>query len=213
MFLEKLKFLIQDRGNTGERTTMMNKILSACEKKPFGNSKWLMDERAESDLTSKATNALDPDFLEEYHTQWDMTEQYFGGNSKIQPRFNPKDYRILVQVYISFHIIANQDAEKNFALSKKDRPRETEGKLSTETSRLCLNRIHDMWREAIELGYTGCIADRNQIGEEKNYPDFVEALVMLIFRGFCWSFCHHMVEGLPRVQSEYWESKMPIYIG
>ena len=39
-----------------------------------------------------------------------------------------------------------------------------------------------------------------------------EAWLTMMFRAFLWHRCHFMVEG-PRVSSEHWGSKLPVYIG
>ena len=40
-----------------------------------------------------------------------------------------------------------------------------------------------------------------------------DAWISMMLRAFCWQRCHHMMEGIEPLPSEYWDSKMPVYIG
>lgn len=40
-----------------------------------------------------------------------------------------------------------------------------------------------------------------------------DAWLSMMFRAFCWQRSHFMIEGVPPLPSEYWNSKMPVYIG
>jgi hypothetical protein len=40
-----------------------------------------------------------------------------------------------------------------------------------------------------------------------------DAWLSMIFRGFCWQRSHVMIPEVPPLPSEYWNSKMPVYIG
>lgn len=40
-----------------------------------------------------------------------------------------------------------------------------------------------------------------------------DAWLTMIFRAFCWLRSHVMIPDVPPVPSEYWNSKMPVYIG
>ena len=40
-----------------------------------------------------------------------------------------------------------------------------------------------------------------------------DAWFSMIFRAFCWQRSHVMISGVPPLPSEYWNSKMPVYIG
>lgn len=40
-----------------------------------------------------------------------------------------------------------------------------------------------------------------------------DAWFSMMFRAFCWQRSHIMIEGVPPLPSEYWNSKMPVYIG
>jgi hypothetical protein len=40
-----------------------------------------------------------------------------------------------------------------------------------------------------------------------------DAWLSMMFRAFCWQRSHIMIEGVPPLPSEYWNSKMPVYIG
>jgi hypothetical protein len=43
--------------------------------------------------------------------------------------------------------------------------------------------------------------------------DIEDAWIAMMIRAFCWQRCHHMIEGFEPLPSEYWNSKMPVYIG
>jgi hypothetical protein len=43
--------------------------------------------------------------------------------------------------------------------------------------------------------------------------DIEDAWIAMMLRAFCWQRCHHMIEGVEPLPSEYWNSKMPVYIG
>lgn len=51
----------------------------------------------------------------------------------------------------------------------------------------------------------------------KNDPlihgEIEDAWFSMIFRAFCWQRSHVMIPGVPPLPSEYWNSKMPVYIG
>lgn len=40
-----------------------------------------------------------------------------------------------------------------------------------------------------------------------------DAWFAMMFRAFCWQRSHTMIPGVPPLPSEYWNSKMPVYIG
>jgi hypothetical protein len=40
-----------------------------------------------------------------------------------------------------------------------------------------------------------------------------DAWLSMIFRAFCWQRSHVMIPEVPPLSSEYWNSKMPVYIG
>ncbi|EPE28063.1 hypothetical protein GLAREA_04854 [Glarea lozoyensis ATCC 20868] len=40
-----------------------------------------------------------------------------------------------------------------------------------------------------------------------------DAWVSMMLRAFCWQRCHHLMEDFEPLPSEYWDSKMPVYIG
>jgi hypothetical protein len=40
-----------------------------------------------------------------------------------------------------------------------------------------------------------------------------DAWFSMMFRAFCWQGSHSMIPGVPPLPSEYWNSKMPVYIG
>jgi hypothetical protein len=45
-------------------------------------------------------------------------------------------------------------------------------------------------------------------------PESIEdAWLSMIFRAFCWQRSHVTIEGVSPLPSEYWGSKMPVYIG
>ncbi|KAE8451463.1 hypothetical protein EG329_004092 [Mollisiaceae sp. DMI_Dod_QoI] len=43
--------------------------------------------------------------------------------------------------------------------------------------------------------------------------DIVDAWLSMMFRALCWQRSHVMIEGVAPLPSEYWNSKMPVYIG
>jgi hypothetical protein len=43
--------------------------------------------------------------------------------------------------------------------------------------------------------------------------DVEDAWFSMMFRAFCWQRSHVMISGVPPLPSEYWNSKMPVYIG
>jgi hypothetical protein len=49
--------------------------------------------------------------------------------------------------------------------------------------------------------------------QESISTEIEDAWVAMMLRAFCWQRCHHMIEGVEPLPSEYWTSKMPVYIG
>lgn len=50
-------------------------------------------------------------------------------------------------------------------------------------------------------------------GRDLVREDVEDAWLSMIFRAFCWQRCHVIIEGVAPLPSEYWGSKMPVYIG
>ncbi|TAQ91341.1 hypothetical protein B7494_g368 [Chlorociboria aeruginascens] len=48
---------------------------------------------------------------------------------------------------------------------------------------------------------------------EITMADVEDAWLTMMFRGFCWQRSHVMIPGVPPLPSEFWDSKMPVYIG
>ncbi|RDL36901.1 uncharacterized protein BP5553_06253 [Venustampulla echinocandica] len=48
---------------------------------------------------------------------------------------------------------------------------------------------------------------------ESFLPELEDSWLSMIFRAFCWQQSHEFIEGVPPLPSEYWNSKMPVYIG
>ena len=63
------------------------------------------------------------------------------------------------------------------------------------------------------------VADMRQRGYEGEDDLVHEAWFMMMFRAFCWHRCHFFREeqkqvyGAKILPSQYWSSKMPVYIG
>lgn len=53
--------------------------------------------------------------------------------------------------------------------------------------------------------------DRHQYPLTKTQVE--DAWVSMVFRAICWQRCHVMIPHVPPLPSEYWNSKMPVYIG
>ena len=45
-----------------------------------------------------------------------------------------------------------------------------------------------------------------------NVEEVEDAWFSMMFRAFCWQRSHTMMSGIPPIPSEYWNSKMPVYI-
>jgi hypothetical protein len=53
----------------------------------------------------------------------------------------------------------------------------------------------------------------NKRNQSLSFEEVEDAWLSMIFRAFCWQRCHVMIEGVAPLPSEYWGSKMPVYIG
>lgn len=117
-------------------------------------------------------------------------------------------YSALVYVHLSHAVMADQFAEENMLNQiEENYPWPAE-----DSSRWWWH--HRMARTLAQYKYRleYMRDDMCALGYECNEVEFFEMWAHMMVRGFCWQHCHSMVEE-PRVPSDYWKSKVPVYIG
>jgi hypothetical protein len=155
------------------------------------------------------------------HDLWDHIRQYFddlrvaktaeykdrqgGGNDNDKGDI----YADLVKIHLEYAILADSHAER-VVNSKDEKPKEYPAELvnrrnwnyrMAETLAQYTYKLKFMRSEMVKRGHAHLESETT----------FLEIWAFLMMRGFCWQHCHTMVEG-GGVPSEFWNSRMPIYI-
>lgn len=155
------------------------------------------ENEAEANDQAKNRNL---EFLENVHTYWDKTSEYFITLKKDKGL----RYYDLMASHTSHAVNYWGDAWSNIRDGKA--------------------RDHYGLRDWIAEGahkyfdYLPHIAeDMERKGANKSLVD--EAWIVMMFRAFCWWRCHYMnpgenlIQDPLRIPSRYWDSKLPVYIG
>ena len=158
------------------------------------------DQAENNDLV----NGRDLIFLEAVHDRWDATTDYFVQIEKT----HQLHYLDLMASHISHAVNYWGDAWHNL---KNEKARDSYGlrALESEGSHLYFDYLPRIIEDMRNKGYKGP-------GSEKLVR---EAWFMLMLRAFCWWRCHSVHPGEDpshkgsTVSSQYWDCKVPVYIG
>lgn len=184
--------------------------LNACQRSTIITQKTYESLKKSYDAWENEAEANDQgngralEFLENVHTNWDKTSEYF---IKLeQDKTQNFVYMDLVASHIGRAVNYWGDGWKNIR----------EGKARDHYG-LCdwmAEGMHMYWDYLPLIAKD--MAARNGVKDEYLVH---EAWIMMIFRAFCWWRCHWMTSGKDMIQeplripSRYWESKFPVYIG
>jgi hypothetical protein len=161
-----------------------------------------------SDRDTAAENGQDVHDLNRVHHLWDNMEKYFEDKAKEMKGIKEELYSALVQVHLKNAVLADKYAEQvidqkknryQYAPSLKERTPKWNERMAEALGQYT-DRFDDMERGMCESGY------------KCDDISFLEMWAHMMIRGFCWQYCHTMVDE-PTLPSEYWNSKMPVFIG
>lgn len=95
--------------------------------------------------------------------------------------------------------------------------------LANEYSHSCMHRSNQSRRmQSMDDYFKDLPGMANKVIESCNYwggsvtltvEEVEDAWFSMMFRAFCWQRSHAMIPGVPPLPSEFWNSKMPVYIG
>jgi hypothetical protein len=169
-------------------------------------TRWVLDRYEYLDKTfprlwedhreaNRTINSRPLDFLEAIHDCWDETTAYF----LKQQADGAFEYRHLIVGHINRAVRWYYDSTEE---GVKEHGEEETFDLVRWIA-LGMHQYFDTLDEfARHMARKGC----------KDHDLAIEAWLMLMMRAFCWHRAHFMVKG-SRVPSEFYESRMPIYIG
>lgn len=169
-------------------------------------------QTTEKDYGEAMSNEQPIKFLEEVHDFWDDIENYFQGqeaasnveNGSGEPSDRSHIYNNLVKVHLRHAVLAESYADRILSHNERRKLFPLGNRIKNvrmaETLAQYFYRLEPMRKEMNNLGHS--------FGE----ASFLEIWAHLMVRGFCWHHCHTMVAGMT-VPSEYWNSRLPIYIG
>lgn len=207
------------RGRGVEVPEKLDSLVSRCNALGLMFSCWTQTTSAYHEAMQRNEQPIE--FLEQVHALWNKTEEYFN-EQKIEQKIavsevrdNEKDsidterdlYADLVMVHLRNAILADSFAER--ILSRNETRFEYPPHLTSkvvnqrlgETLAQYFYRLESMRLEMATLGY-----------RSHDEGTFLELWAHLMVRAFCWHHCHTMVPGMI-VPSEYWNSRLPVYIG
>lgn len=136
-----------------------------------------------------------------------------GTNSPTAPKYRfggSKLYSALVTVHMRHAVLADQYSEEK--LNGQNGRTRYEGYPSHLNSPASWNqRLSETLRQ-YTCRWKYMQPELNKLGYTFSEADFLELWTRMMLRGFCWQWCHRMIDD-PRVPAEYWNSRTPIYIG
>jgi hypothetical protein len=156
-------------------------------------------------LAGQRPNDRGKAFLADMHACWDATTAYFVNLQRIHHTY-PKRfcYYDLMCSHVRHAVRFYEDAT---TLMKNGRGREHFGLRKpwlAEEMHLYFDYLPDIIKDMNEKGFND-----EELGDQELVT---EAWLTMVFRAFCWHWCHYLVPGY-RVPSEYHGSQMPVYIG
>jgi hypothetical protein len=161
----------------------------------------------QSDRDAAKENGQRSCSLNQVHNLWDKTEEYFDRKAREMKGAKEELYSALVRVHLKNAVLADKYAERvidnaenrySYNNLEKDIPKWNER--MAETLGQYTHRFDAMKSDMCDSGYNCDVIS------------FLEMWVNMMIRGFCWQYCHTMVEQ-PTLPSEYWRSSMPVFIG
>lgn len=158
-----------------------------------------------SDRDKAAKNGQDVDDLNRVHQLWDQMTEYF--DDRAQEMGNDL-YSTLVQVHLKNAVLADKYAEQ--AIDRGDNRYHYDSTLKER-----IPKWNERMAEALgQYTYRFDCMEREMCESGYRCDDisFLEMWAHMMIRGFCWHYCHTMVDE-PTLPSEYWNSKMPVFIG
>lgn len=205
IFHERLQQYITERNNNVSAQTQWIQHQYSTLRDSF--PEWENEALALSQLNSRPLL-----FLEQVHTCWDATTDYFLALAN-PPKGQPSlQYLDLVSSHIRHAVNYWGDAWRNIRESKTRGPPDPFGWVA-EGAHCYWDYLPDIVADMRAAGFGGA--------DELVY----EAWFSLMFRAFCWWRCHYMVEvwseggrmepgvEISRLPARFWRSEMPVYIG
>jgi hypothetical protein len=195
-----------------------------------------LDNASKADWARMDSNTEDMHMLNKIQDKLDRIQKYFVNKSKELYRLQaPVDstieeelrvesevqfeghfegsslYSDLVTVHLRNAVLADKFAEHNIKESARANQRYVYPEDMTRRPKWDKRMAETLGQYAHRWKYM--MKDLKDLGWVVNGEvQFLEMWAHMMIRGFYWEFCHFMVRG-PRVPVEYWDSKMPIYIG
>ena len=208
VFYNRLQEYVAERGKTavvkhvgspGEKIVAIPEqigwIMQQYESLKTKYAEWEDEVRA-----NDQANNRDQAFLEEAHTSWDMTTNYF---LHLQNRLS---YYDLMASHIS-HAVNYWGEAWEHIRSNKTRNHYGLRALEAEGMHLYFDYLPSIIASLRLKGFNGA--------DELVH----EAWFTLMFRAFCWWRCHYFCPGQDQMYgasilpSQYWDSNLPVYIG
>jgi hypothetical protein len=98
-------------------------------------------------------------------------------------------------------------------------PEEEVDRKLVDNMNICFDKLPQLVSRVLQYHnlHSGILGDdASSIGEPPPptpEEEIEDRWLAMMFRAFCWQRCHDLIEGVPPLPSEYWGSKMPVYIG
>ena len=201
VFYRRLRLLIEERDARFETVSAQTRsILHQYEelKQRYG------DRWEDRKVCGNELNTRSVEFLDDLHQRHDAATQYFVGLSMRFSADNEKrqgfSYKELMYSHIRHAVNYFPDAMERI---DESRARDQYGLRAVpwriEGAHVYFDNIEKIAGDMRDYGF--------------DMPEVVEeAWLTMMWKGFLWHRCHHMVEG-PRVPSSNWGSQLPVYIG
>jgi hypothetical protein len=161
-------------------------------------------ERSDWDRAKK--NGQDVDILEQVHTLWDTMEEYFHDKAQDMQKKKVDLYSALVQVHLKNAVLADKYAERVIREGGNRYIYHLEERIPKWNERMA----EALGQYTYRFGYME--SDMCESGYQCDDISFLEMWAHMMMRGFCWQYCHTMVDE-PTLPYEYWKSKVPVFIG